>query len=225
MGRFAGRFAGRFGASPPTLDPVTTTPTTNGPAAPGSNGSAGGGPESNGTGAVDPPPSGGSLSELRATLRQWSPLVPAPARSALLGAATGLRSQMGMAAVLMAAGESGRERLPERLRHNRALRSALIAAVTELLADKLPRTGSRLRPGPLAARLVLAGYASRALAHAEDRPAGPDVAMAVGAALVSAKVGYELRRLVGRHLPDPLVGLGEDAVAIALAAVAVGPIA
>ena len=203
---------------------MTSTPESAGPSGSGSNGSEADGPGSNGSGAAVPPPSGGEPSGLRATLRQWSPLVPAPARSALLGAATGLRSQMGMAAVLVAAGESGRERLPERLRHHQALRSALIAAVGELLADKLPRTGSRLRPGPLAARLVLAGYASRALAHAEEREGGPDVVVAVVASLVAAKVGYEVRARLSRHLPDPLVGLCEDVVAVVLAAVAVGPI-
>jgi uncharacterized membrane protein len=144
------------------------------------------------------------------------------ARPALLGAATGLRSQMGMAAVLLAAGEGGRSRLPKRLQQPSAVRSTLLAAVGELIADKTARAGSRLAPGALAARLVLAGLAAAALAKVEGRDVTVDVAIAVAAAAVAANVGHDLRALLARNLPDRVVALGEDAVAIAMAALAVG---
>jgi uncharacterized membrane protein len=148
--------------------------------------------------------------------------VPAPVRPALLGAATGLRSQIGVAAVLVAAGEEGRQHLPERLQRASALRSALIALATEILTDKTRFAKDRMSPGSLAARLVLAGYAAHALASVEERPAGNDVVVAALSALAAAKVGHDLRALLARRMPDRLVALAEDAVAVALAALAVG---
>jgi uncharacterized membrane protein len=159
---------------------------------------------------------------LRATLRSASGRLPVLARPALLGAATGLRSQLGMAAVLLAAGEGGRDRLPKRLQQPSAVRSTLLAAVGELIADKTARAGSRLAPGALATRLVLAGLAAAALAKVEGREVTVDVAIAVAAAAVAANIGHDLRAVIARKLPDRVVAFGEDAVAIALAALAVG---
>lgn len=155
-------------------------------------------------------------------VRAASGAVPASIRPALLGAATGLRSQMGMAAVLLAVDDDGRSGLPARLQSSAATRSAVTAAVGELIADKMPRVGSRLAPGALAARLVLAGLASAALAKVEDRDVAVDVAVAVVAAAVAAKVGHDLRASLARRLPDRSVAVAEDVVAIALAVGAVG---
>lgn len=190
---------------------MTTTSATTGPSAVGANGHA----------PVAPPP--GPSDRRRAWLRAVTSPIPAAVRPALLGAATGLRSQLGVAAVVLAAGEHGRDRLPGRMQHPAALRSALVSVTTELLTDKTRFARSRLAPAALATRLVLAGFAARALARLEGRDPGPDVAVAVVAALVAAKVGHDVRAVAARRFPDPLVALVEDAVAVVLAAGAVGP--
>ena len=193
---------------PPTPD--THTDTEAGPATAAS---------ANGTAPTPAPVVRGA--EVRARLHALSAHVPPPLRPALLGAATGLRSQLGMAAVLLATGEEARDRLPERLRHSRALRSALIAAVAELLADKTPFAKSRLAPGGLAARVVLAGYAATVLAKVEGRDGTTDAVVAALTAAVAAKVGHDLRAVCARRVPDRLVAVAEDALAVALVAAAV----
>jgi uncharacterized membrane protein len=177
----------------------------------------------NGTAPVPDPVVQGAV--LRARLHALSARVPPPVRPVLLGAATGLRSQMGLAAVLLATGEGGRDRLPQRLRNSGALRSALIAAVAELIADKTPFPKSRLAPGGLATRVVLAGYAAMTLAKVEGRDGTTDMVAAAIAAAVAAKVGHDLRAVCARRVPDRLVALAEDAVAVALAAAAVSGVA
>lgn len=161
---------------------------------------------------------------LRDILGSTSGKVPMAVRPALLGAATGLRSQMGMAAVLIAAGDDGRTRLPGRLQSSAAVHSAMAAATGELIADKFPKVGSRLAPGAFGARLVLAGLAAAALAKVAGRPIPKDVAVAAVSAALAAKVGHDLRATVARRLPDQLVGLVEDGIAVGLAALAVGAI-
>ncbi len=158
---------------------------------------------------------------VRTRLHAVSAHVPPPLRPVLLGAATGLRSQIGMAAVLLAAGDGGRDRLPPRLRRAGAPRSALVAAAAELIADKTSLPGSRLSPGALAARVVLAGYAASALARVEGREGTTDMVVAAAVAVVAAKLGHDLRAACARRVPDRLVALAEDAVAVALAAAAV----
>ena len=128
---------------------------------------------------------------------------------------------MGMAAVLLATGEGARDRLPERLRHSRALRSALIAAVAELLADKTPFAKSRLAPGGLAARVVLAGYAATVLAKVEGRDGTTDAVVAAVTAAVAAKVGHDLRAAVPAGCPTGWWPWPRTRLAVALAAAAV----
>ncbi len=105
-----------------------------------------------------------------------------------------------------------------RWRANDPLRLAFAAlAVGELIADKLPATPARTVPPALLFRGISGGFAGRTLAlsrHAADRTAGT-VAGAFGA-LIGAYAGLALRGAVGRwtRLPDPLVALAEDAVAI-----------
>jgi len=162
---------------------------------------------------------------VRTRLHALSAHVPPSLRPALLGAATGLRSQMGMAAVLLATTEGDRDRLPPRLRQGGALRSALVAAVAELIADKTSLPRSRLAPGGLATRVVLAGYAAGTLARVEGRDGTTDVVVAAVTAAVAAKFGHDLRAACARRVPDRLVALAEDAVAVALAAAAVSGVA
>ena len=67
----------------------------------------------------------------------------------LLGSATGLRSQMGTAAVVLGTSPSA---LPATLRHRAVRIVASSAAAGELVADKLPNTPDRTAPVGLAAQ-------------------------------------------------------------------------
>jgi uncharacterized membrane protein len=149
-------------------------------------------------------------------------------RSALLGAATGLRSTIAPAMLSRA------HTVPP------AVRTVLHAAAAgELVADKLPGMPSRLEPGPLVARFVIGALAGGVLAG-RDRAAAvdgavPPSAVLVGAvlrgavlgaagALAGAFAGYHARRALthGAGLPDLPVAVIEDTIAIAAARHATG---
>jgi uncharacterized membrane protein len=88
--------------------------------------------------------------------------------------------------------------------------------LAELVADKLPRTPSRTRPGPFLARLVTGGLAGAALT------AGVGSSLALGAllgalgAVAGTLGGYKARTGLVRALrvPDYVIALAEDAVAV-----------
>jgi uncharacterized membrane protein len=80
--------------------------------------------------------------------------------------------------------------------------------LAELVADKLPRTPSRTRPGPFLARLVTGGLAGSSLALGALLGALGAVAGTLG--------GYKARTGLVRALrvPDYVIALAEDAVAV-----------
>jgi uncharacterized membrane protein len=88
--------------------------------------------------------------------------------------------------------------------------------IGELVADKLPRTPSRTRPGPFVGRIVSGGLAGAALI------AGTGGSLALGAllgaigAVAGTLGGYTARTRLVRVLavPDYVVALGEDILAI-----------
>ncbi len=98
-----------------------------------------------------------------------------------------------------------------------AARYILLAAMLgELVADKLPFTPSRTRPGPFAARVVSGALAGAALA------AGSGGTLALGAVagalggVVGTLGGYRARTGLVRALgtPDYVVAVAEDVVAV-----------
>jgi uncharacterized membrane protein len=144
------------------------------------------------------------------------PETPAPARlgpAAALGAATGMRSTVALAALILRRNDG----LPAALRHPAARLAAAIAGASELVIDKLPMTPSRLEPPGLAGRVVSASLAAAVLARSGHQRPIPAMAMASAAALATAKVGHDARAALARHLPDPAVAVAEDALAIGLA--------
>lgn len=124
-------------------------------------------------------------------------------RSAALGSAAGARSMTPIAVLA--------------LRQRGWVRAlAGVAALGELVVDKLPQAPSRLRPGPLAGRVVLgalagAGYARR---HGA-RPALPALAAAT-AALVASYGGARWRAYAARSPFGVPAALAEDAAAVAV---------
>jgi uncharacterized membrane protein len=95
----------------------------------------------------------------------------------------------------------------------------LALALAELLADKLPFTPSRTRPGPFIGRILTGGLAGAALAvgAGQSLPAGA-VAGALGA-VAGTLGGYRARTGLVRTLavPDYIVAVAEDVVAVGVA--------
>ena len=138
--------------------------------------------------------------------------------AAVLGAATGMRSTVALAALILRRSDG----LPTVLRHPAARWIAATADGAELVVDKLPGTPSRLDPPGLTGRLISASLAAAILARSEHRGPIPSMLTASVTALAVAKICHDTRAALARHLPDPVVAMAEDALAIGLAAIGSG---
>ena len=91
-----------------------------------------------------------------------------------------------------------------------------IAAVGEMVADKIPSIPARISPGPLAARIISGAVCGASICAAEGERI--DIGAIAGglSAIGSAYAFYHLRRVIGEMqiLPDGIVGLGEDGLVI-----------
>jgi uncharacterized membrane protein len=140
-----------------------------------------------------------------------------------LGTCAGLRSLIAPTAIAWAAQFTLGELRQTSLSFLAAPATAYIftaLACAELVGDKLPFTPSRLTLGPLVGRVVMGALCGMALLAAIHQPM-PLGGMAGGlGAGAGAYVGYHVRRMltVRLKLPDFVVALAEDAVAIAGAA-------
>ena len=138
----------------------------------------------------------------------------------LLGFCNGLRSLTAPAAVCWAAHLGWLNFAGTRFSflHSRITLIVLtILAVLELVGDKLPQTPPRTAPLGLIARMVLGTWCGIALAMGSGHAfLAPALAGFVGA-LAGTFAGYHARRALVRqsHLPDFVVALAEDAIAIA----------
>lgn len=144
--------------------------------------------------------------------------LPPTLRSAVLGTATGLRSQMGAAAVILGP-ES--HRVPSVLRTRAFKTVTAVLAGGELLYDKLPQAANRTQGSGLAARVALGAGSAGLLARSEQEPPGPAALVGAGTAVGGAFAGMVARRWLSKKFPPLAVALGEDAVAVGLAAAAV----
>jgi uncharacterized membrane protein len=134
-------------------------------------------------------------------------------RAAIAGAASGLRSTAGLAALVT----RRRPGLPGPLAHPLARPAAAVAVAVELVLDKLPSTPSRLEPVGIIGRVLFAGLAGATIARGARRPVVPAVTVACAAALAAAKAGHDLRAAAAEQLPPVAVALAEDGLALALA--------
>jgi uncharacterized membrane protein len=155
-------------------------------------------------------------------------VVNALAGAGLIGVVSGLRSQLGVAAVALTTDRASAARPGSLLAGRRATALTGVAALGELVGDKLPATPSRLSPAALISRLALGAFAAAALTSRGGRPGRPALplpaALAIGAsaAFAGAQAGARWRRAVSeRGLPDWPAALAEDATAAALAWAAV----
>ena len=127
---------------------------------------------------------------------------------------TSSRPTAGMAA-LINAGVPG---LPRQLTGHAAKVAASFGAAGEMVADKLPSAPDRLEPASLAGRAVLAGAAGAVLARGAKDPLLPTVVVAAAAALVSARIGHDVRAAASKRMPPAAAATAEDMVALGLAA-------
>lgn len=143
----------------------------------------------------------------------------------VLGVSAGLRSMTPPAVVAWAAGSwPGVAASPLSFMASRLVSYLFIAfAAGELIADKLPFIPSRLMAGPLIARICSGALCGAVVAAAAGAGlVAPAIAGAVGG-VAGAFGGYHVRRnlTTSGGLPDLVVALIEDVVAIGLAVFAV----
>lgn len=137
----------------------------------------------------------------------------------LIGILTGLRS-LAPAAVVAWSAHAGWLALGGSLAWMGATATAVVLAllaVGELVADKLPGTPSRTAPPGLVARLVMGALCGACITAAAGQGAATGVLAGAVGGLVGCFAGYRarvgLRSALG--VPDVVVALAEDAVAIA----------
>src|ERR671922_1812342 len=95
-------------------------------------------------------------------------------RASMLGAVAGMRSQLPIALLGLESArgrfDPGRSWPARRLARPGGVAAAVLAAVGELVADKLPVTPDRTRPGPFAGRVASGTLVGAAVYHDADRP-------------------------------------------------------
>jgi uncharacterized membrane protein len=136
-----------------------------------------------------------------------------------LGAISGLRSLAGPAFVSRAAsrGRLNVEGSSLAFLGSKRLSQALtVAALGELVGDKLSITPSRTSPPVLLWRAVSGALVGTASFAPDGCRTTTGAVLGSSAAIVAAIAGERLRALAGRKtgLPDPLVALAEDAVVL-----------
>lgn len=92
-----------------------------------------------------------------------------------------------------------------------------LLAIVELVLDKLPNTPSRTAPVGLIARIVLGGASGLAVASAAGISVPVAGVVATIGAIAGAFGGYHIRHavVVRGHVPDLVVAIAEDVIAIA----------
>jgi uncharacterized membrane protein len=97
-----------------------------------------------------------------------------------------------------------------------ALYILTLAAIAELVNDKLPKTPSRKAPGPFAARVILGALSGAALCTAAQQSPIAGALLGALGGVAGTLGGYEARtRLVkALNVPDFVVTLLEDVVAV-----------
>jgi uncharacterized membrane protein len=91
-----------------------------------------------------------------------------------------------------------------------------LAALAELVADKLPSTGKRTAAGPLVARIVMGGLSGAVVCAAAGGSEVLGAALGGIGGVAGAFAGYEARAALVKSLGgrDIVIALLEDAVAI-----------
>jgi uncharacterized membrane protein len=87
-------------------------------------------------------------------------------------------------------------------------------AVSELIADKLPFTPSRLKAGPIASRVVSGAVCGATIYGVVKRPLMEGAILGGVGAIAGAFAGYHIRKRLSCDKPNLGIAVLEDAVAI-----------
>lgn len=93
-----------------------------------------------------------------------------------------------------------------------------LAALGELVSDQLPTTPARTKPAPLVARIVMAGLSGACLCTAAGHSLWLGALLGGIGGIAGAFAGYQTRVGLVRalHVPDSVIAVAEDLVAIGL---------
>lgn len=140
-----------------------------------------------------------------------------PALAVGIGVVAGLRA-LTAPAVLALAADRGMVRLGSSplaaIISAKASKRITDFAVSELIADKLPFTPSRLNAAPLASRVVSGAICGAAIYGIVKQSLAEGAVLGGLGALAGAFAGYHARKRLSRNLPDLGVAVLEDALAI-----------
>ena len=137
-----------------------------------------------------------------------------------LGAVSGLRSIVGPALLSRAAARGELDGLKgtwfEFLLRKRVSTVLTLMALGEMVVDKSGLVPDRIARGPLAGRGAAGGFVGAALFSASGAPWAAGAALGSLAAVAGAYAGYTFRVVPHRKfgIPDPILGLIEDAIAV-----------
>jgi len=142
-------------------------------------------------------------------------------RDFTLGVVAGMRSMLPMALLAWRISTEGPDIadggvVVDVLAHRRTAVVLGIAALGELILDKLPFMPSRVRPIPYAGRVVAGGTAAAFQSLAQGRRSNRGALLRSLGALVGTLGGYWVRTSLLRALPPLLAALVEDALAVGL---------
>jgi uncharacterized membrane protein len=146
-------------------------------------------------------------------------------RALTIGMVAGLRSMTPLAILALrrdSSPASARWRDWPVLNSGKGRGGLIMSGLGETVGDKLPTAPSRLKPLPLTGRMVFGGVAGAAISSESKGTQPILIGALIGAfgGLLGSFAGYHIRHAIvsGTKLPDLIVALGEDAIAIALAA-------
>lgn len=137
-------------------------------------------------------------------------------KSVILGGLVGMRSATPLASIATFGKATGDAHIETLLAHPLIKLGLQMAALGELVADKLPFTPARTDPLPLLGRMFFGGVVG-ALTYPRARLLGALLGAAAAAGVTFAT--YHIRRALTHELgiPDPIVALAEDAIVVASA--------
>jgi len=160
-------------------------------------------------------------------------------RALALGGLTGLRTFSPAALLVISSRLAGGGATPtpatttmgrrlawlRRASNSRELAIALsVLSVGEAILDKTPYVPARIKPGPLAGRIVSGMLVGATVSHATHRPPWQGAALGAAGAAATTFGAYYARRALDRATPVPDVvwGLAEDGLVAGLGALASG---
>ncbi len=152
-------------------------------------------------------------------------LLPLATRALTIGVVAGLRSMTPLAILALrrdSTPSNARWRDWPVLNSGKGRGGLIVSGLGEVVGDKLPATPSRLKLLPLMGRMTFGGVAGAAIGSESNGTQPMLIGALIGAigGLMGSFAGYHVRHAIvsGTKIPDLVVALGEDAIAIALTA-------